>query len=53
MGFVSCLEDQQKRFESDCHIFQRDIRSGRADGESAKKMHCACLGMPGSVGLRL
>jgi len=37
MGFVSCLEDQQKRFESDCHMLQRDIRSGRADGESAKK----------------
>ncbi|KAE8543753.1 hypothetical protein F6453_3907 [Marinobacter nauticus] len=28
MGFVSCLEDQQKRFESDCHMLQRDIRSG-------------------------
>ena len=37
MGFVSCLEDQQKRFESDCHILHRDIQSGRADGESAKK----------------
>ena len=29
MGFVSCLEDQQKRFESDCHMLQRDIRSRR------------------------
>lgn len=36
MGFVSCLEDQQKRFESDCHILHRDIRSGKVDGESAK-----------------
>jgi len=44
MGFVSCLEDQQKRFESDCHILQRDIRSGRADGESAKKDALRLLG---------
>jgi hypothetical protein len=44
MGFVSCVEDQQKRFESDCHIFQRDIRSGRADGESAKKDALRLLG---------
>lgn len=44
MGFVSCLEDQQKRFESDCHILQRDIRSGRTDGESAKKDALRLLG---------
>jgi len=44
MGFVSCLEDQQKRFESDCHILQRDIRSGRANGESAKKDALRLLG---------
>jgi hypothetical protein len=44
MGFVSCLEDQQKRFESDCHILQRDIRSRSADGESAKKDALRLLG---------
>jgi hypothetical protein len=44
MGFVSCLEDQQKRFESDCHILQRDIRSGSVDGESAKKDALRLLG---------
>lgn len=44
MGFVSCLEDQQKRFESDCHILHRDIRSGEADGESAKKDALRLLG---------
>lgn len=44
MGFVSCLEDQQKRFESDCHIFHRDIQSGRSDGESAKKDALRLLG---------
>jgi|TARA_R100000935_G_C2805346_1_gene152392 hypothetical protein len=44
MGFVSCLEDQQKRFESDCHILHRDIQSGRADGESAKKDALRLLG---------
>ncbi|MBJ7277448.1 hypothetical protein JHC43_13275 [Marinobacter salarius] len=44
MGFVSCLEDQQKRFESDCHILQRDIQSGRADGESAKNDALRLLG---------
>ncbi|MCL7944010.1 hypothetical protein [Marinobacter sp. ATCH36] len=44
MGFVSCLEDQQKRFESDCHFLQRDIRPGRADGESAKKDALRLLG---------
>ena len=37
MGFVSCLEDQQKRFESDCHILYRDIGSGKVDGEFGKK----------------
>jgi hypothetical protein len=44
MGFVSCLEDQQKRFESDCHILHRDIQSGRSDGESAKKDALRLLG---------
>jgi len=44
MGFVSCLEDQQERFESDCHILQRDIQSGRTDGESAKKGALSLLG---------
>ena len=44
MGFVSCLEDQQKRFESDCNILQRDIQSGMADGESAKKDALRLLG---------
>ena len=44
MGFVSCLEDQQKRFESDCHILHRDIQSGRADGESPKKDALRLLG---------
>ncbi|MEH6354566.1 MAG: hypothetical protein V7760_00880 [Marinobacter sp.] len=44
MGFVSCLEDQQERFESDCHILQRDIQSGRTDGESAKKGALRLLG---------
>jgi len=44
MGFVSCLEDQQKRFESDCHLLQRRIRSGRIDGEAAKKEALRLLG---------
>lgn len=52
MGFVSCLEDQQKRFESDCHILHHDIRSGKADGESAKKTLGACLVTLRCVGLR-
>ncbi len=33
MGFVSGLQDQQKRFESGCHILSRDIRSGELDGK--------------------
>jgi len=44
MGFVSCLEDQQKRFESDCHLLHHDIRSGKADGETLKKDALRLLG---------
>ncbi|SFM15601.1 hypothetical protein [Marinobacter zhejiangensis] len=44
MGFVSCLEDQQKRFESDCHLLQRGVRSGKIDGEKAKKEALRLLG---------
>lgn len=44
MGFVSCLEDQQKRFESDCHLLERRVRSGKIDGETAKKEALRLLG---------
>lgn len=44
MGFVSCLEDQQKRFESDCHLLERRIRSGGVDSETAKREALRLLG---------
>ena len=44
MEFVSCLEDRQKRFESDCRILHRDMQSEKADDESAKKDALRLLG---------
>tara|TARA_R110001599_G_C12207320_1_gene656252 strand:- start:1179 stop:1643 length:465 start_codon:yes stop_codon:yes gene_type:complete len=44
MGFVSCLEDQQKRFESDFHLLHKEIQRGDVSGESAKKEALRLLG---------
>lgn len=44
MGFVSCLEDQQKRFESDFHLLHKEIQRGDVSGESAKKEGLRLLG---------
>ena len=44
MGFVSCMEDQLKRFESDNHLLHREVHSGEADGELAKKEALRLLG---------
>lgn len=44
MGFVSCLEDQQKRFESDFHLLHKDIQRGDLNGELAKREALRLLG---------
>jgi hypothetical protein len=38
------MEDQLKRFESDNHLLHREVHSGEADGELAKKEALRLLG---------
>lgn len=44
MGWTSCIEDQLERFESDYHLLHAQVRSGKVDGESAKKEALRLLG---------